>query len=64
MVCWLALCLGRKVEERLGKKYKRKGRKGTEEEGRKEEGQSLKNCNNFIYTHIIEFLLNAYSFLT
>lgn len=34
MVCWLALCLGRKVEERLGKECQGASResKGTEEE--------------------------------
>lgn len=44
MVCWLALCLGRKVEERLGKKCQGevKGKKETEGEegGKVKEGQS------------------------
>lgn len=50
MVCWLALCLGRKVEERLGKKCQGavRGRKGTEGEG--EEGWKLQNWNHFRYT--------------
>lgn len=33
MVCWLALCLGRKVEERLGKKWQEAAVGEEEEEG-------------------------------
>lgn len=36
MVCWLALCLGRKVEERLGKECQGATRGGGEEEGKGE----------------------------
>lgn len=40
MVCWLALCLGRKAEERLGKSVKepQEGGKGGIREGKGSEG--------------------------
>lgn len=41
MVCWLALCLGRKAEERLGKKCQGEVKETEGEEGGKvKEGQS------------------------
>lgn len=47
MVCWLALCLGRKVEERLGKKCqgaarRREGTEGEEGLGWREGGGRVK----------------------
>lgn len=59
MVCWLALCLGRKVEERLGKKCQGevRGKKETEgeEEGKVKEGQSY--SIHFRYTHKMVMLV-------
>lgn len=70
MVCWLALCLGRKVEERLGKKCQ--GAAGEEEGdwrrgggGKGEEGSKLQSRNHFRYTHKMVkyvFFLNACGF--
>lgn len=53
MVCWLALCLGRKAEERLGKERQGKtggiigGRGGKEEEEEEEDGSQLVSPNHF-----------------